>query len=273
MTHADILVTVRSKNAARYEQHLAAYPELRVRITRSLDQALNVLADHNRPVDLLVLDNGMSGVFELVADLRQTYPRLMIVLVDEDADFAMPGQADDISTAPFTDDDLVRRISRLIADRHLETLRADSMSPLRDYIKRLRKAVGEGEKLQVALSACRELGFEYAAIYRLDSLDPLELSLQAQDGKPLVKAAPNSIVGWVARTGQSRIVTPSAKDGAPTLQRGQLSAVACASIGMTNRYGVLVVCTTAPNTIAQQQLSPLEMIGAQLAADLSKAQP
>jgi hypothetical protein len=267
MAHADILVTVRSKNAARYQQHLAAYPELRIRIARSLDQALDVLADRSHPVDLLVLDNSMSGVFELVADLRQTYPRLMIVLVDEDADFAMPGQADDISTDPFSDGDLARRISRLIADRHLETLRADSMSPLRDFAKKLRKAVGEREKLDAAISACRDLGCEYVAIYRLGSLEPLELTLQAQAGAPPLKATSNGIVAWVAKTGQSRIATAPPNGMAPS---GNLSAVACTSIGMTDRYGVLVVCRTAPHTITPQQLPMLEMLSAQLAAALAK---
>jgi CheY-like chemotaxis protein len=227
MAHADILVTVRPKHAARYQQQLAAYPELRVRIARSLDQALDMLADHAHPVDLLVLDNSMSGVFELVADLRQTYRRLLIVLVDEDADFAMPGQADDISTDPFSDGDLARRITRLITDRHLETLRADSMY----------------------------------------SLEPVELTLQAQAGAPPLKATSNGIVAWVAKTGQSRIAT--APSGG-SLSAGQLSAVACTPIGMTDRYGVLVVCRTAPNTITQQQLPMLEMLSAQLAAALAK---
>jgi hypothetical protein len=267
MAHADILVTVRSKHAARYAQLLSGYPELRVRVSRSLDQALDLLADRSHPVDLLVLDNGLSGVFELVADLRQTYPRLMIVLVDEEADFAMPGQADDISTDPFTDGDLVRRISRLISDRQLETLRADSMSPLREFVKKLRKADGEREKLSVAVSACRDLGCEYVAVYRLDSLNPLDISLQMQVGSPPLKASPTGIIAWVAQNGQSRIATPPTNGNAPA---GRLSAVACTSIGMTNRYGVLVACRTAPNTITQQQVTQLEMISAQLAAALSK---
>jgi GAF domain-containing protein len=267
MAHADILVTVRSKYAARYAQLLSGYPELGVRVARSLDQALDLLSDRSHPVDLLVLDNGLSGVFELVADLRQTYPRLLIVLVDEEADFAMPGQADDISTDPFTDGDLVRRISRLISDRHLETLRADSMSPLREFVKKLRKADGEREKLHVAVSACREIGYEYVAVYRLDSLDPLQITLQAQEGEPPLKASPSGIIASVARNGQSRLATPPTDGTAPA---GRLSAVACTSIGMTSRYGVLVACRTTPNTITQPQVTLLEMISAQLAAALAK---
>jgi CheY-like chemotaxis protein len=265
MAHADILVTVRAKNAARYTQHFAEYPELRVRVARSLDQALDLLANHSHPVDLLVLDNSMSGVFELVADLRQLYPRLLIVLVDEDADFAMPGQADDISTDPFSDGDLVRRINRLIEDRHLETLRADSMSPLRDFVKKLRKASGEYEKLYAAVSACRELGYEYVAIYRIDELSMV--TLQADDGAPLMKAPPTKIIASVIQSGQSFIATPpSSSDN----RVGKLSAVACTSIGTTHRYGVLVACRTTPHTIAQQHLTLLEMVSAQLAAALAK---
>src|SRR5262249_12129040 len=108
--------------------------------------------------------------------------------------------------------------------------------------------------------------YDYVAIFRLDSFDPLHITLQAQDGVPLLKTSPNGIVSWVAKTGQSRIAVPSTTQPNP----GRLGAVACTSIGMTNRYGVLVACRTQPNTITQQQLKQLEMVSAQLAAALAK---
>jgi hypothetical protein len=144
------------------------------------------------------------------------------------------------------------------------------MSPLRDFVKKLRKASGEGEKLQAAVSATRDLGYEYVAIYRLESFfdAPLQITLQAQDGTPLFKSVPSGIVNYVAKSGQSRIATPPNGDG--NSRAGKLGAVACTSIGMTNRYGVLVACRTTPHTITQQQVTLLEMVSAQLAAALSK---
>jgi hypothetical protein len=46
--------------------------------------------------------------------------------------------------------------------------------------------------------------------------------------------------------------------------------VACVSVGVTNRYGVLVACRDQPGTINQQNVLMLELVGAQLAAVISK---
>jgi len=198
------------------------------------------------------------------------------VLVDEDADFAMPGQADEVSTDPFTNDDLVRRINRLMSDRSLETLRADTMPSLREFAKKLRKAVGEISKEQAAVSTCRDLGYDYVAFYRLESLDPLQVTLKAQDGPaPIQAVAPkqataDDIIGWVAKTGQSRIASPSDEVNHPLVRRGRLGQVACTPVGTTSRYGVIVACRNEPNSITQQNLLMLELVGAQLAAMISK---
>ena len=96
-----------------------------------------------------------------------------------------------------------------MSDRRLETLRADTMPPVREFAKKLRKAVGESGKQQAAVSACRDLGYDYVAFYRLESLDPLQVTLKAQDGlAPIQAVAPkqataDDIIGWVATTGQS----------------------------------------------------------------------
>jgi CheY-like chemotaxis protein len=276
MAQTDVLITVRREHASRYFKSLSTYPDFRVKLVTSTADALELLADREKHVDLLVLDNAMDQVFELVTELRQIYPRLLIVLVDEEADFAMPGQADDISTAPFENDDLARRINRLMSDRRLETLRADSMPPVRDFAKKLRKAVGESGKQQAAVSACRDLGYDYVAFYRLESLEPLLVTLKAQDGAAPVQAvAPKQgtaedIIGWVATTGQTRIAGPADELNHPLVKRGRLGAVVCTPVGMTNRYGVIVACRDEPNTITQQHVMILELVSAQLAAVISK---
>jgi len=276
MAQIDVLITVRREHASRYFKSISAYQDFRVKLVTSTTDALELLADREKHVDLLVLDNALEHVFELVNELRQTYPRLLIVLVDEEADFAMPGQADDISTDPFTNDDLARRINRLMSDRRLETLRADTMPPVREFAKKLRKAVGESGKQQAAVSACRDLGYDYVAFYRLESLDPLQVTLKAQDGPPPIQAvAPkqataDDIIGWVATTGQTRIAGPTDELNHPLVKRGRLGAVVCTPVGMTNRYGVIVACRDQPNTITQQHVLLLELVSAQLAAVISK---
>ncbi len=276
MPHTDLLITVRREHANRFFKSLSTYQDFRVKLVTNTPDALEMLADRDKHVDLLVLDNGLDEVYELVNDLRHTYPRLLIILVDEEADFAMPGQADDISTEPFTNDDLARRINRLMSDRRLETLRADTMPPVREFAKKLRKAVGEGGKQQAAVTACRDLGYDYVAFYRLESLDPLTVTLKAQDGAaPIQAVAPkqataDDIMGWVAQTGQSRIAGPADEVNHPLVKRGRLGAVACTPVGATNRYGVLVACRDEPNTITQQHVMILELVSAQLAAVISK---
>ncbi len=276
MAYTDILITVRPDNARRYFSQLSTHEEFRLNVTTATGDALAQLADTDKQVDLLVLDNTFEGTLELVSKLRLTYPRLLIVLVDEEADFALPGQADDISTDPFTDDDLARRINRLMSDRRLETLRADVMPPIREVAKKLRKAAGEIGKMETAVSACLDLGYDYVAFYRIDSLEPMQLSLKAQDGPAAIQAvAPHSateadLIGWVAKTGQSQIAAPADDLNHPLVKRGRLGAVVCVPVGTTSRYGVIAACNDQPSTITQQQVMLLELISAQLASVISK---
>ena len=239
--------------------------------------ALDFLANRDKHVDVFVVDNGLGHIFELISELRQSYPRLLIVLVDEDADFGTPGQADDISTAPFEDNDLIRRITRLMSDRQLETLRADSMPAVRQFAKQLRKAAGEVGKYQSAVSACRDLGYDYVAFYRLESLDPLRVSLRAQDGPAAIQAIapkqanPDDLVTWVAQKTQSRIAGQQDNPNYGLVAKGRMGAVACVPVIFGSaRYGVLVACREQPNSITQDNVMMLDLVSAQLAAAISK---
>lgn len=276
MTAIHILIAVQRDDAARYHKNLSVHKDFRVQIATSTQDALEVLADKEQQVDVFIIDNSLGNTFELINDLRHSYPRLLIVQVDEEADFAMPGHADEVSTEPFKNNDLIRRITRLMSDRRLETLRADAMPPVREFAKRLRSASGEGGKAQAAVSACRDLGYDYVAFYRLNNADSIELTLSAQDGPAAIQAvAPkqasaDDIMGWVAKTGQSRIAAPEDELNHPLVAKGRLGAVACVPVGITNRYGTLAACREEPGTINEQNVLMLELVSAQLAAVISK---
>lgn len=277
MASIDVLVVVRREDASRFYKNLSAYPDFHVQLVSDLGDALVILADRNQHVDVLVVDNRMGHTFEFIAELRQTYPRLFIVLVDEEADFGMPGQADEISTEPFTNDDLIRRITRLMSDRQLETLRADTLPAVREFAKELRKATGELGKQQAAVAACKDLGYVYVAFYRLEAADPLQLVLRAQDGPtPLQgvapkQATPEDLMGWVAQNGQSRIAGQNDTPNHLFVAKGRLGAAACVPVILSgNRYGVLVACREQPGSISQENVLMLELVSAQLAAAISK---
>ncbi len=277
MASIDVLIVVRREDATRYYKNLSGQKDFRLQIVSDKNDAFNVLADHDQHTDVLVIDNQVGEVFDFVAELRHSYPRLLIILVDEEADFGLPGQADEISTDPFANDDLVRRITRLMSDRQLETLRADSLPAVRDFAKRLRKASGEYGKQQAAVAACMEMDYQYVAFYRLESLDPLRVSLKAQEGPGSLQAAApkqateDDLMAWVAKNGQSRIAGADDKPSHPFVQRKRLNAVACVPVVFSgSRYGVLVACREQPDSITQENVLMLELVSAQLAAAVSK---
>jgi GAF domain-containing protein len=277
MSAIDVLVAVRREHASRYHKNLSAYPDFRVQIVSDTRDALDTLADRDNHVDVLVLDNGLGYIYEFISELRHSYPRLFIVLVDEDADFGMPGQADEISTEPFNNSDLIRRITKLMSDRQLETLRADSLPAVRQFAKELRKASGEIGKQQAAVGACKDLGYNYVAFYRLEGGDLNNIALKAQDGPTPIQtvapktAAPDDIMTWVAQNGQSRIAGPQDNPSYPLVTKGRLGAVACVPVTISSsRYGVLVACRDQPGSINQENVLMLELVAAQLAAAISK---
>lgn len=277
MASIDVLVVVGREDASRFYKNLSAYKDFHVQMVSDLGDALAVLADRDQHIDVLVIDSRMGHTFEFIAELRLSYPRLLIVLVDEEADFGLPGQADEISTEPFTNNDLIKRISRLMSDRQLETLRADSLPAVRQFAKELRKAAGELGKQQAAVAACKDLGYDYVAFYRLESASPLQLALKAQYGPmPLQaaapkQAAPDDLMAWVSQNGQSRIAGPNDAPNHPLIVKGRMGAVACVPVLLGgNRYGVLVACREQPGAISQENVLMLELVSAQLAAAISK---
>jgi GAF domain-containing protein len=273
----DLLVAVRREHSARYYKHLSAHKDFKLELVSDNRDALEILSDRDRRVDVFIVDNGLSGADELIADLRQTHSRLLIVLVDEEADFGIPGQADDISTEPFEDEDLIRRIHRLMSDRQLETLRADSLPAVRIFAKKLRTASGEGGKYQAAVEACQEMGYDYVGYYRLENLDPFNVTLKAQTGPNAItaimpkQAAAEDIIGWVSKTGQSRIAGAQDTPTHPLVSRGRLGAAACVPVDFSGtRYGVIIACREEPNSITKEQVMMLELISVQLASSISK---
>ncbi len=277
MSAIDVLVAVRRENAGRYHKNLSSYPDFRVQIVSDTRDALDTLADRDKHVDVLVLDNGLGYIFEFISELRHSYPRLFIVLVDEEADFGMPGQADEISTEPFDNNDLIRRITKLMSDRQLETLRADSLPAVRQFAKELRKASGEIGKQQAAVGACKDLGYSYIAFYRIEGGDTSNIALKAQDGPNAIQAVapkaavPDDLMTWVAQNGQSRIAGPQDTPSHPLVTKGRLGAVACIPVTISSsRYGVLVACRDQPGSINQENVLMLELVAAQLAAAVSK---
>lgn len=278
MAYTHGLIALRREVAERYRTYFAAHSEdFAMRIVHSAEETRAALADRSAPaLDVLILDNALDRAFDFITDLRQTYPRLIVVLVDEEADFATPGQADDISTEPFVNDDLIRRIKRLMSDRQMETLRADAMPPVREFARLLRKSVGEMGKQQAAITACRGMGFDYVAFYRVLTLDPLVIEVTAEDGPPAItaiaprKATAEDIVGWVAQTGHSRTAGPDDDPTHPLVKRGRLGVVTCVAVGRTNRYGVLAALSDRPGSITQHQVMMMELISAQLAAVIAR---
>jgi hypothetical protein len=237
--------------------------------------ALEALSNREPKIDVIVLSQALKSASELAYEVRETHPRLLIVLVDEQADFALPGQADEISTDPFNNDDLVRRINRLMSDRQLETLRADTMPAVREFAKHLRSAVGDYGKADAAVSALHALGFDYVAFYRIESLAPLSVALKVQQGETsLQMAAPmeataDDIIGAVAKTGQTRSASGQDAVNHPFVTRGRMGAVAAVPVGTTTRVGVLV-CGKLSGAITPDQVLVMELISAQFAASIYK---
>jgi GAF domain-containing protein len=158
------------------------------------------------------------------------------------------------------------------------TLRADSLPAVRQFAKRLRgAATGEIAKYEAAVLACSDLGFDYVAFYRLESTDPLRLSLRAQSGPaPAQAAAPKQasaqdIVGWVAQNGQTRFAGPGDEFTYALVTSGHMGAAICLPVSSNvTRYGVLVACRQQPDSITQEHVLTLELISVQLAAAISK---
>jgi hypothetical protein len=273
----DLLVIVRPDSASRYYQNLALENGFNVQIAHTLSDCLSILADPDEHTDALILDNTISGVDDLVSDLRHSYPRLLIILVDEESDFGMPGQADDISTEPLHNNDLARRIQRLMSDRQMETLRSDSLPAVRSFAKQLRGATGVIGKQQAAVNACLDMGYEYVAYFQHTNDHPLTLHVRAEAGQSAIQAIAPKVAGsddlmsWVLQNGQSRVAGPEDKLNHPLVSRGRLGSIACVPVTFNQVvYGVMVACRDRPGSINQEHVVMLELVSAQLAGALSK---
>lgn len=277
MATVEILLAVKKEDAARYYKNLMVHEGFSIEVTHNVEDAQARLASGDARIDVFVVDNRLDRVFLAIGELRQTYPRLLIVLVDEEADFGMPGQADEISTDPFKNDDLARKIRRLMSDRQMETVRSDSLPAVRNFAKQLRAATGVLGKQQAAVQACRDTGYDYVAYYQQDPTDPARLTLRAQAGPAAVQsvapkeATADDLIGWVMVNGQSRTAGPEDQPNHTLVQRGRLGAVACVPAAFNGvNYGVLAAFRDRPGSITQENVMMLELIGAQLAGALSK---
>ena len=277
MSVINILVAVRREFASQYHKGLSAHKTFKVEIVSAVQDVLDMLADSDKHIDVLVLDNGLGSIYDLIEDVRHTHPRMIIVLVDQDADFGTPGQADELSTDPFTNDDLAKRITRLMSDRKLETLRADSLPAVRQFAKELRNATGELGKLQTAVSACKQVGYDYVAFYRAEAGDNSTLTLKAQVGPaPIQSIAPksstaNDLLTWTLTHGQSRIAAPQDTVNHPLVAKGRLGGVVTVPVLISGqRYGVIAAFKDQPGTINQDHIMLLELIAAQLGSAITK---
>src|SRR6266498_2351887 len=99
MTSINVLVAVSREKASRYYKGLSNQQNFQSEIVSAIQDVLDTLTNTDKHIDVLILDNGLGAIHELIEEVRLTHPRLFIVLVDEDADFGTPGQADEFTTA------------------------------------------------------------------------------------------------------------------------------------------------------------------------------
>jgi len=277
--HIHVLAAVAPATLSRYREVLSRDPLIRLSLVTEQADVRAFLAQSQRRADILVLDHALCDAYALITELRQTFPRLLILLVDEGADFSTPGRADDVSINPFENDDLLKRIKRLAEERQLETLRTDAFPAVRTIAQQLRRAGAAPGKQKAAVEAVAAMGYDYVAYYALVPTTPPTLSLSSQAGPPhLTGSAPPSIamdgslLGWVAESGQSRVVGPADTPNHPLIAQGHLAAGAAVPVGTNLRFGVLLACRAQEHSITGQHVMVLELVSAQLANALAKQQ-
>jgi hypothetical protein len=276
LTSISVLAAVRSDAVTRFQDGLKVEPHLRPTVVNSLESATQFLNDHDDDTDVFVVDSSLGDVFGLIKEVRQQYPALLIILVDEESDFAMPGRADDVTTEPFKEGDLVRKIKRVAEERRLATLPAGALPEVRNFAKALRKATKTPAKQQAAIAAIKDLGFDYVAYFTINPTDPVTLSLGSQMGAPNItslmppRADHTSVLGWVAQNGKARIIAAGDQPGHFLLDKGKFGAAVCSPVGSTMRLGVMFACRQEPASIKQDSALMVELICAQLAAALAK---
>lgn len=266
-------------NPALHERSQAALSSLegwQLTFLHTLDDASARLTEPTAP-DMLVIDKSIDGAYDWLSALRVRMPRLLMMLIDEGADFAMPGAADDVTTAPFENDDLARRIQRLIGDRKMETLRADAMPPVRDLGQRMRKAGSESGIVQAAIGVVADLGYSDAAVFKLDESRGNALVLVTHQGAADVRAALPSpvpaghVLARSAQSGQLELLTAQKHESFGLVERGRLHAAAIIPVGLARRYGVLLAARDDAGDIPARDVLMLELIAAQLGSYLARS--
>ena len=278
MALIQVLAAVPREQAARYYTSLSAGGQYALTLTSDSRDTLELLEDRGRHFDALVLDSGLAGAEALLEDVQFNLPRMIVVLVDETGSSPLRQRLrlDRISSAPFTDDDLERRIARLLSDSQLETMPANTMLPVRELARKLRAEEEPGDRFRVAVEACQSLGYPYTAFYRVEQQDPPVLELAAQQGESgfatLVPshAEGDDVITRVAATGDSLILERSNAAGYPLLAQGALGSVAMVAAGRTACFGVLVAGRETPGAISAQNVAVLELVAAQLAAAIAR---
>ncbi|MFN7211220.1 MAG: hypothetical protein ACK4P1_12660, partial [Aggregatilineales bacterium] len=273
MSAISVLVAIPITSMARYRENLAKEPSLLVTYATSLEDAHATLRDANKHFDVFVADNALGDTYELIRAVRLEKPRLLILTVDEEADFSMPGRADDVSNTPFKDNELIRKIKRLAEERRLETVRADALPPIRNFAKALSKATKGLGKQQAAVNAIMDLGYDHVAFYAIErGRDTLTLMAQLGDNAVMnampQRADANSLVGAVARTGKSLIAARGSTPSHFLLEKGRFGAAAAVSVGQAIRFGVMLAFREPPDSISQEHVIMLELVCAQLASSL-----
>lgn len=282
MANAEILATLREDKIEQYRDELSSANDLRVQIAATTAALLDMLAGDTQHIDLVLIDNELDSANIFVPDLRQRYPKLPIIIVDEEADFGTPGHASDLSCDPFLDDELIHKVNRLLG-RSISTGAPETESqPAQSAVSAPENAPENAaqtpaNRIDTTLKAIQEMGFDYVAYYTIDGTDPPALTLAGQHGPNAINAvAPKSagsddLMGHVAKTQKSQIAGPQDTPIHPLVARGRLGAVVCVPVSHEDtRYGVLAVCNDRPGSIQTDIMPALEMVASQLAAALKR---
>ena len=277
MANLSVLVAASQEKIARYQKQLTPHDDIKIVTVTEFDQVHETLASPDFVFDVMVVDASLGNVPALLGKVQRQYRALLTILVDEGADFAMPGRAHDVTTNPFGKGDLVRRIKRLVEERRLETLRADALPPVRSFARQIRNAAPGESKREAAVAAVQQLGFDYAGFFAVDWSEPPRLTSSAQVGPPQATRmvptqqtlAEAGLLGWVTNNGISRIVGLDDTPNHALVSKGVFASAVCVPVGMNLRFGVLLACRQQPNSISGQDVMMLELVAAQLAAALA----
>lgn len=277
MATIKVLSAIRFDSIAKYRDMLIKEHDFEVKWVPSIEQLKTRMAEKENYTDVLVIDNTLGDVHGLIEEVRSQRPSLLIILVDEDADFALPGRADEISTQPFKDNELVKLVKRVYEDRRLVTMRADALPPVREFAKKIMKAQRGPAKIQAAVDAIFELGLDYVAFFQVTmSTDPPLVSVVAQAGDDKTKRiAPqkqnynDSLIGIVAQDGKTRIVRKEDTPNHPFVSRGKYGLGVAVPVGTTIRFGVFLACQESPE-MNEQRLMMVELVSAQLASAMAR---